>query len=81
MNKTFRDVIDDDLGGATETNADDLGVKLETLRKWRQRQRIPPEYWLPVVRVAAERGKSVSIDELAEIAARNPRAVTAETAA
>lgn len=81
MGKTFRDVIDKDLGGATEANADDLGVSLYALRKWQHRNRIPSDYWLPVVRVAASRGNTISLEELAAIAAGNARAVKAETAA
>lgn len=79
MERTFRDVLDDI--GVDEALATALGVKLERIRKWRHRQRIPSEYWLPLATYAAGKGQRLSFAELAAIAATQPRAQRTEAAA
>lgn len=47
-----------------------LGVKAQTIRKWKQRDRIPSEYWHPLVEAARARGiDGVSLERLAAAAA------------
>lgn len=50
----------------------DIEVAYEKVKKWRQRDSIPPAYWLPVVQAAHRRGITVSLDDLARI--RNRKA-------
>jgi hypothetical protein len=50
--------------------AADLGEKPATVRKWKQRNKIPPEHWVGVVRSAQVRGyEGVTADVLAAVAA------------
>jgi hypothetical protein len=47
-------------------------VKGETVRKWKARDRIPPEYWAPLIVVAQQAGHlEVTAQLLAEFAAKN----------
>lgn len=50
--------------------ANDVGAKVVAVRKWRARNSIPPEYWLPLVEAAQRRGYAVTLDLLARISAR-----------
>lgn len=51
--------------------ADDVGARVVAVRKWRARNSIPSEYWLPLVQAAAKRGiRGVTLMLLAQIAAR-----------
>jgi len=50
--------------------AEDLGVKEASVRKWKDRDSIPAEYWLPLVAAAERRGiPGVTLELLAQIAA------------
>ena len=54
-----------------ETLAGDIGVSLAAVRKWPQRDRIPSEYWLALVRAAHDRGiRDVTFERLAAMHAR-----------
>lgn len=65
---TFASIID--LWPDAATLARDIGEKDVTVRAWRNRNSIPPEYWLKVVSAAQERGISgVTPTSLASIAA------------
>ena len=66
MPETFKAAID--LWGSPINLGEDLGVSVERVRKWRQRNSIPGEYWLPVVEAAKRRGYKVSLLALATIA-------------
>lgn len=66
--------IIDALGG-TKQVADALSVSKSTVSGWRERRGgIPAPHWAPLVRLAAERGKSdeVTLELLAGLAAREP---------
>lgn len=66
MPKSVAEVIDK---WPTQTElADDLGEKPNTVSKWRQRGRIPPEQWLPMVSAARKRRISLDVTTLAKIA-------------
>lgn len=69
MVTTFSDVI------ALWPNSEELGkalkIKGPTVRKWRARDRIPPEYWAGLVAAAEQAGiDGVSLDLLARLAGR-----------
>lgn len=44
-----------DLWPSTKELTADSGAAAESVRKWRQRGRIPSEYWLPIVEAAKRR--------------------------
>jgi hypothetical protein len=68
MSKTFREVIS--LWPSIEAMAEDVGAKEPAVRKWQQRDRIPADYWFSVAGAANRRGETISVEKLAEIAAR-----------
>lgn len=43
----------------------DVGAKVETVRKWKQRGRIPARHWVAVADAAKGRKLGVSLDVLA----------------
>lgn len=53
-----------------DTMAVELGAKVETVRKWRQRDSIPADWWLAVVEGAKRRGETLTVNDMAELAAR-----------
>lgn len=63
---SFRDVIEE--WPSPDKLAEDVGANTEAVRKWKQRNSIPAEYWLPLCRAAAKRGKQISVDRLARFA-------------
>jgi len=71
--------IIDALGG-TKQVADALSVSKSTVSGWRERRGgIPAPHWVPLVRLAAERGKEgdVTLEVLAGLAARQPEGARA----
>lgn len=44
--------------------ARELGIEYQTVCKWQQRGRIPPESWDAVIAAALKKGKTVSVVEL-----------------
>lgn len=68
MVSSFRDVIAA-CGGVTAM-AQSVGAKPASVEKWRQRDRIPSDYWKAAIEAAAERGEMISADELARMAAK-----------
>lgn len=48
--------------------AGDLDEKLDTIRKWRQRDSIPSEKWLALIDAGQRRGIAITAYQLAEIA-------------
>lgn len=48
--------------------ASDLGVDYERVKKWRQRDSVPAEYWPGLVAAASERGFRLSLSELHSLA-------------
>ena len=65
MPQTFTAAID--LWGPAALG-EDLDVDVERVRKWRQRNSIPGEYWLDMVEAAKRRGYKVSLQALAAFA-------------
>ena len=66
---TFREVIDQ--WGAIDDLAADIGRKPDTVRKWRQRDRIPSAYWLALLASARRRKIAVTQSLLIRLAARD----------
>jgi len=44
----------------------DLNLPYQTVAKWKQRGRIPSEFWAPVIEAARKRGREVTFAQLAE---------------
>ena len=63
MVQRFSDVIA--LWGSPDELAVAVGAKVETVRKWRQRDRIPPEWWQRIIHAANARGNPLTADEMA----------------
>lgn len=68
MANTFREIVE--LWPSPDALAEDIGAKFETVRKWRQRDNIPAEWWLPVIDAAKARNLVLTSDQFAAIAAR-----------
>ena len=71
--ETYRDVIQG--WPDREALAHDVGTTTEAVRKWWERDRIPPEYWSALIQGAAGRRiRGVTAAALASIAASQRRA-------
>lgn len=68
MYQTFREIIA--LWRTPDVLADEIGVKRETVRKWRFRNAIPPAKWLAVIGAANAKGIPLTTMDFAVIAAR-----------
>jgi hypothetical protein len=79
MAQTFKSVVD--LWPSPDAMAADLGVKVETVRKWRQRDSIPAENWLAIVQIANRNGHRITVNDLAVLAARRLTHPSGEAAA
>ena len=66
MFQTYREVID--LWPSLAALSEDTGATIEQVRKWRQRGKIPGEWWLPVAQAAPRRRILLSVEDLAGIA-------------
>lgn len=70
MIRTFRDVID--LWPSAAELALAIGTSAEAVKKWRQRNSIPAEWWMSIVK-SAPGGAHVTADVLASLASRDLR--------
>ncbi len=68
MAQTFRDIIA--FWPSPDALAAELGAKPETVRKWRQRNRIPANRWLAVIRAAKKGGVDLTAEEMAGLTER-----------
>lgn len=68
MAQTFREIIG--LWPSPDVLAAEIGAKPETVRKWRQRDSIPAEWWVAIIEAAKARGNELTTDNLASLAAR-----------
>jgi hypothetical protein len=66
MMNSFRDVID--CWGRVDVMATAIAAPVATVRKWRQRDSIPAEWWLSIERAAAKDGLSITVQDLAILA-------------
>lgn len=69
MVTSFRDVID--ACGQASALARALGMRVNTVQKWRDRDNIPPEYWRRVIDIARTKGRKITADRLMHISAKN----------
>lgn len=65
---SFRAVIG--LWGSPGLMADEIGVSRASARKWEQRDRIPDEWWKPIVDSETGKAGGVTADLLTELASR-----------
>lgn len=72
MIRSFEEIIA--LWPSPEDLAADTGAGIEAVRKWKQRNSIPAEYWLGMVNASERRGFTLTLDDLAATAAQTPRA-------
>lgn len=76
MVQNFRDVID--LWETAEALAADIGATAPQVRKWKQRDSIPADWWLRVVAAAKLKFEAeLSTDTFAAFAARTPETMQA----
>lgn len=61
--------------------AADLGKPYQTVAAWKQRNSIPAQYDLDLIRAAKARGESLTLDDLAQARAREPAPTPARGAA
>ena len=75
MANSFRDIIG--LWPSPDALAAELGAKADTVRKWRQRDSIPAEWWMPLIEAAKARSVALSAAEMATLAVRREPAAPA----
>lgn len=50
-------------GGNAEAMAADIGEKPVTVRQWRNRGNIPPQYWRKIIAAADRRGETLTLEQ------------------
>ena len=70
MVSTFQEVIDLWPNPSASVLAADINTTVERVRKWRQRNSVPGEWFQPIAQAAQRRQILLSINDLARIAAR-----------
>lgn len=70
MVSSFREVVA--LWGSPDALAADIGAGLWAVRKWPQRNAIPPEWWMPILQTEVARKAGLTADTLTALAAREP---------
>jgi hypothetical protein len=65
---SFREIIS--LWPTPDALAGEIGEKPWTVRKWKQRDRIPSSAWMAVAAAAAQRGHDVTAEQMARLVAR-----------
>lgn len=68
---SFRNIID--MWRDRARFAADVGVKYQTARQWYERDNIPVQYWLPLIRAAREKGYELTTETLLELSSRKAR--------
>lgn len=66
--ENFRDVIEQ--WPDVSSMAEDIDRKPNLIRKWKERDRIPAETWLGIVKAAERRGYRVTLEDLARLASK-----------
>ncbi|GEC40558.1 hypothetical protein RWA02_17080 [Sinorhizobium meliloti] len=65
--KTPAEHIINELGGLTKTarllSTDDRRVPVSTVQGWKDRGKIPQEYWIPIIDAAKSVGKAIDLSE------------------
>lgn len=68
MVTSFQEIVE--LWPSPDAMAAELGVRVEAVRKWRQRDRIPADLWAAIVDTPTARAARVTVVLMASIAAR-----------
>lgn len=55
--------------GTVESFAQASGVSLSTAKAWKRRNSVPAKYWSQLIAAAAEKGLTLTTDELVALAA------------
>jgi len=66
--QTFRDIID--LWPTPDVLATEIGENVWTVRKWKQRGRIPASRWIAVANAARAKGNLITAEQMAKMVAR-----------
>lgn len=69
---SFREVVS--LWPSRQELASELGVHPEAVRKWSERNSIPAEWWLPILRTPRAEGAGLTADAFAGFVARESAA-------
>jgi hypothetical protein len=69
--RSFRQIVD--LWPSPTAMALDVGAPVESVRKWRQRDRIPAQYWEAVARSPPAESAAVTSSLMARLLAARPR--------
>lgn len=72
---SFREVVG--LWESPDALAAEIGVGVSAARKWPQRNNIPSEWWLAILRTERARQAGLTAEALAELAARDDAEVRA----
>lgn len=70
--QSFADVVN--LWKPNQALADELGVDGIKVRKWRERDSIPPEHWPKVIKAAEKIGQKLTAEELTALAVKRAKA-------
>lgn len=70
MVSSFREVVG--LWKTPDALAAEIGAGVPAARKWSQRNTIPAEWWLPILRTEVAQKAGVTAELLAALAAREP---------
>lgn len=68
MVESFREVVA--LWGSPDALAAEIGAGVSAVRKWPQRDSIPAEWWLPILRTSKAQSAGLTAETLATFAAR-----------
>lgn len=70
MVSSFKEVVG--LWGSPDVLAAEIGVSVFAARKWPQRNTIPAEWWLPILRTPTASKHGLTAEVFAGLAAREP---------
>lgn len=73
--RNYKDVIG--LWPSTAVLASDVGEEPDTVRKWKERGRIPSDSWADLAAAAAKRNYPVNVELLASLAKKQKRTKSA----
>lgn len=72
MVSSFREVVG--LWESPDALAGEIGAGVSAARKWPQRDNIPAEWWLPILKTRTAQDAGLTAEDLAALAARVPAA-------
>ena len=79
MVQSFKKIID--FWDSPVAMADEVGARVETVKKWKQRDSIPGDWWLAIAQSETGQNKNLTVEQMATLAgAKNATALLAATA-